>query len=137
MTLSSVKYYLFGFTALLSGCTTSSTTGGKKLLGVIPIPLTKPDDFEPTKAAMAFEQLAPLVWAAIPLIVAGVLWWKLSGGSTGLGKLSVGIGLLFIAIAVVFPAILGYLGAITILALVGAIGYSIYYYFKKKKENDK
>lgn len=117
----------------LSGCTTNPATGARKILGLIPAGTVEMSD--PSVEAMAFAQLAPLVWASIPLIVCGVFWWKLSGGSTGLGKMSVATGLLLIAISVVFPAIVGYLGIITIITILSAIGYAVYYYVASSKLN--
>ena len=117
---------------LLAGCTTNPTTGARTLLGFIPA--GSADVSEPSVKVMAFAQLAPLVWASIPLIICGIFWWKLTGGSTGLGKMSVATGFLFIAIAVVFPAIVGYVGAVAVIALLSAIGYAIYYYIISKKK---
>ena len=130
-----MRYFLFSLMLILSGCMTNPTTGARKFLGFIPAGTAKGfEGGEPSVKAMAFAQLAPLVWAAIPLIICGIFWWYLTKGSTGLGKISVATGFLLIGIAVVFPAIVGYLGIITIIALLAAIGYAIYYHIAKKKE---
>ena len=125
------RYLPFFYSLVVTGCMTNPATGTRKIFGFIPAGTA--DVSEPSVKAMAFAQLAPLVWASIPLIICGIFWWKLTGGSTGLGKMSVATGFLFITIAVVFPAMVGYVGAIAILALLGAIGYAVYYHFKKSK----
>lgn len=132
-----MKYYLYTICAMLSGCTTSTITGKKKLFGAIPLPFTGSKantlDLDPDKAQM-IEQLAPFVWASIPLIVSGVVFWKLTNGSTGLGVTLVATGIGLAAFAVVMPQIAGYLGLIAILGVLTVCGYMAYKIFKAKKD---
>ena len=128
-----MKKLLYTLPLLLTGCITNPATGAKKLFGLFPIPGGGvPVEDLPMKVQV-IGQLAPLIYVAIPLIIAGALWWRLSGGSTGLGKISVGLGLGFIAIAVILPQIIIWLKWIVLLVLVLAIAYSVWYFFKKKK----
>lgn len=107
-----------------AGCVTQSTSGTKRLLGVIPVPFTGKPDIDPdSPMALTMAQFEPLIWAAILLMIGGVVIWRLTAGCTGLGKSFIALGLLFLIIAGVIPHIAGWIGLITVLTVLAMVVY--------------
>lgn len=119
---------LLAISALVSGCTTSAVTGGKKFLGLLPVPFTKPS-VPPTLTdkQIMISQFAPFQWAALALIVGGAFVWWSTKGSTGFGIFLVGLGVSLSAFAVAMPQIAGWIGLI---ALVGMVALAVYFIYK-------
>ena len=119
---------------VVSGCTTSVVSGHRKILG-IKIPFTgNPEAVADPKMAAMIEQLAPLVYVAIPLIIAGAYWWWVTKGNTGLGKIAMGLGVGFIVAAVVIPLYAGWIGLMALAAIIGLFAYKFWAAVIKKKE---
>jgi len=129
-----MRRLLLTATLLLNGCiSTSPVTGHRKMFG-FKIPFTgNADRIVDERMGMVIEQLAPLIWVAIPMIIAGVYWWWITKGNTGLGKLAVGLGVSFVVGSVLLAKYAGWIGLITLVALVGLMAFKIWDYFRKEK----
>lgn len=109
----------------LTGCTMDAATGSRRLLGMIPVGVSK--NFEPVKQTwmqVMTDQMAGWQWTAIALIIVGVVIAKLQiFPRTGLGVTLAVLGLGFSAWGLAAPKLVGMLTLIVIVFLVAGIGY--------------
>lgn len=121
--------------ASLVGCvTTNPVTAQKRLLGVIPVPFSGNKEPVATDSpqALMIEQLEPLIYTAIPLIIGGAIIWKVTSGWTGLGQTFVILGFVFIGIATFVPQVMGWVAIVTGIAFAVMVGYLLWMLMKRK-----
>jgi hypothetical protein len=98
-----VKYFLYSACVLCSGCITSPTTGGKKLLGLMPIPFTKPAVPLATDPYAIWQQWA--IFIIIAGIVIGVIDFFMDRKLTLIGPLIAGCGLVVSIWGITLPIV--------------------------------
>lgn len=135
-----VKYYFCAAALFLAGCapfvTTSPTTGGKKLLGMLPVPFTKPS-IQPTVDPYAiWQQWA--IFIVIGGIVIGAIDYFMDRKLTMIGPIIFGCGLIVSVWGITLPIVAKFLpwllGALLIMWIIRR--YLIARGDKTKKKSD-
>jgi hypothetical protein len=111
----------------------SPVTGKMKILG-IPVPFTGGEEHVVVddKLAVLVEQLDKFTWAGLILVIAGVIWWKVTDGFTGIGKTCAALGGAFIGLALILPQIVAYISLLTMVILIAALSYFVWVKILKK-----